>query len=209
MILIEVFPVRIVCSIIEQILRIEHAMNGREAFVKLMKGNERYQNADRSAIDVSVFRRHNLVENGQHPIATVISCSDSRVVPEAIFSVDIGDLFVIRVAGNVIGPMELASLEYAVGHLHTPLVFVLGHDHCGAVAAALEGGAPGFIAAITNEIKEAIGSEKDPMEASRRNVSHTIERIKSAVKHFHGRQQRVVLCGGVYHQISGLVEIVE
>ncbi|MBR1629186.1 MAG: carbonic anhydrase [Lachnospiraceae bacterium] len=183
-------------------------MNGREAFVKLMKGNEKYSGTGRVEIDASAFLRHDLVENGQHPIATVICCSDSRVVPEAIFSVNIGELFVIRVAGNVIGAQEMGSIEYAVGHLHTPLVFVLGHDHCGAVAATLEGGAAGFIAAITNEIQSAIDGETNPDEASKKNVRYAVEKLKSAVKHFHGEQQRVILCGGVYHQISGKVEVV-
>ncbi len=183
-------------------------MDGREAFVKLMKGNEKYQKTDRASIDVSVFRRHSLVEKGQHPVACVIACADSRVCPEAIFSVDIGEIFVIRVAGNVIGPHELASVEYAVGHLHVPLVVVLGHDHCGAIKAALAGGAEGFIASITNDIKEAIGTEKNPDEAVRKNVRFEVERIKRAARYFHGEQRRVVLCGAIYHQISGKVEVV-
>ncbi len=183
-------------------------MNGREAFVKLMKGNEAYMRADKVSLDVSVFRRHDLVEGGQRPIATVICCSDARILPEAIFSANTGELFVIRVPGNVIGPMEMAGIEYAVGHLHTPLVFVLGHDHCESVESAMHGGEAGFMASVTNEITSAIGQEKDPLEASRKNVRHAVAKIKAAVKYFHGEPRKVALCGGVYHQISGRVEVV-
>ena len=83
--------------------------------------------------------------HGQHPYAIVICCSDSRVIPEQIFSADIGELFVIRVAGNVLDNHQLGSIEYAAAHLHAELVVMLGHTGCGAVGAALSGEADGFI----------------------------------------------------------------
>ena len=183
-------------------------MNGREAFVRLMRGNEKYQRTDKSEIDASVYRRRELLDNGQHPMAAVVCCSDSRVVPEAIFSVDIGDIFVIRIPGNVVAANELGAIEYAVGHLHVPLVFVLGHTGCGAIGATISGEAEGFITALTSEVKRAIGDETDPMEATKKNVSYVVEKIKHAASRFHGEQRKLVLCGGIYHQDSGMVEVV-
>ncbi|MBP5291415.1 MAG: carbonic anhydrase [Lachnospiraceae bacterium] len=112
-------------------------MNAAEALEKLKEGNRRYVEGA-EAIDISASAREDKVINGQHPYAVVVACSDSRVIPEAIFNAGIGDLFVIRVAGNVIDPHQLGSVEYATSHLHCPLVLVLGHRNCGAVAAALE-----------------------------------------------------------------------
>ena len=77
-----------------------------------------------------------LYQNGQHPFATIITCSDSRVSPEILFNCRLGDIFVIRTAGNVLSDIDMGSVEYAVGHLHTPLVLVMGHTHCGAVQSA-------------------------------------------------------------------------
>ncbi len=79
-------------------------------------------------------------EHGQHPFATIVACSDSRVPVELLFDQGVGDLFVIRVAGNVIGVDETGSVEYAIEHLDTPIVVLLGHEQCGAVTAAVEGG---------------------------------------------------------------------
>src|SRR5436190_1868071 len=97
------------------------------------------------------YRRPNQTEDrqrelasGQHPHAAILTCADSRVPPEIVFDQGLGDLFDVRVAGNVATDAEIASLEYAAEHLHTPLVVVMGHQRCGAVSAAVEGGeAPG------------------------------------------------------------------
>ncbi len=82
-------------------------------------------------------RRRALLAKGQHPHAVILSCADSRVAPELLFDQGLGDLFVLRVAGNISDPFVLGSIEYAVEHLHAPLIVVLGHESCGAVAAAL------------------------------------------------------------------------
>lgn len=113
-------------------------------------------------------------EYGQHPYAIVIYCSDSRVIPEQIFSASIGELFVIRVAGNVLDHHQLGSIEYAAGHLHCQHVIVLGHTGCGAVAAALSGGGDGFIQYITDDILEAVEEERDPEKACALNVEHAV-----------------------------------
>ena len=122
-------------------------MNARE---KLIEGNRRYCAAGNDP------RREQTAKEGQHPYAIVICCSDSRVIPEKIFSADIGDLFVIRVAGNVLDRHALGSIEYAAEHLGCSLVLMLGHTGCGAVAAALSGHAAGFVSAITDAIKVGI-----------------------------------------------------
>ena len=101
---------------------------------KLSIGNKQYLKTSDEAL------RLDTAENGQHPYAIVVCCSDSRVIPEQIFSADIGDLFVIRVAGNVLDQHQLGSIEYAAGHLHCQHIIVLGHTGCGAVTAALKGG---------------------------------------------------------------------
>ena len=105
---------------------------------KLREGNRRYRQTADAA------RRIDTAENGQHPYAIVVCCSDSRVIPEQIFQADVGDLFVIRVAGNVLDRHQLGSVEYAADHLHCPYVLMLGHTGCGAVHAALTGGARGI-----------------------------------------------------------------
>src|SRR5258705_3299140 len=101
-------------------------------------------------------RQHELA-GGQHPHAVILSCADSRVPPEIVFDQGLGDLFTVRVAGNIAADAEIASIEYAVEHLHTPLVRVMGHQSCGAVAAAIEGGeAPGHLPALVHAIKPAV-----------------------------------------------------
>ncbi len=111
--------------------------NASEALALLLKGNERFVAGNPRHGHESVARRKELIAE-QHPFATVLGCSDSRVSTELLLDQGLGDLFVVRVAGNVVATDDLGSIEYAVDHLHTPLVLVLGHEGCGAVTAALE-----------------------------------------------------------------------
>jgi len=115
----------------------EPAPNASEALALLLKGNERFVAGSPRHGHENVARRKELIAE-QHPFATVLGCSDSRVPTELLFDQGFGDLFVVRVAGNVVAADDLGSIEYAVNHLHTPLVLVLGHEGCGAVTAALE-----------------------------------------------------------------------
>ena len=108
------------------------------ALERLKSGNEKYRNAKSCCGDASPEIRTLTSKNGQKPYAVIIACSDSRVIPEFIFSAGIGDLFVIRVAGNVIDNHQLGSIEYAVEHLGCRLVVVLGHTLCGAVGASTQ-----------------------------------------------------------------------
>lgn len=120
---------------------------------RLMQGNERFASFHPVHPDEDIKRLKQSYE-GQHPIAVVISCSDSRLSPELLFDQGVGNLFVIRTAGNIIGGVELGSVEYAVEHLGVKLVMVMGHESCGAVKALVEGGeAPGHIRDIVDSLK--------------------------------------------------------
>jgi carbonic anhydrase len=113
------------------------ALGPAEAQKRLMDGNARYAAGAARHPDMTLDRRTSLVA-GQKPYATILACADSRVGPELVFDQGLGDLFVIRVAGNVVDDVVLGSIEYSVIHLGVPLVMVLGHEHCGAVTAAAE-----------------------------------------------------------------------
>ena len=133
------------CGVYFNLLRAaeeKNAISAEQAWQLLKEGNERFA-ADRSEHkDIGQKRRLELVK-GQQPIAVVLACADSRIAPELIFNQGLGDIFVLRVAGNIADPFVLGSAEYAIEHLHTPLLVVLGHEKCGAVAAALDPEKPG------------------------------------------------------------------
>ena len=165
---------------------------------RLMEGNKRYRAGSDEA------RRLDTAENGQHPWAIVVCCSDSRVVPEKIFDVGLGDLFVIRVAGNVLDRHQLGSIEYAAGHLDCHQIIVLGHTGCGAVSAALHGGGDGFIRYITDDILEAVGTERDQDRACVLNVEHAVNRLRKEFAD-HPEVGGAVISGAVYDIRTGSV----
>jgi len=115
-------------------------MDRDEALARLRDGNARFVASEPQAWNAGSERRQELAAVGQHPIACIVTCSDARVPPEILFDQSLGDLFVVRLAGNVVTPEAAASVEYAVEHLRVPVVVVLGHTHCGAMQAALEAG---------------------------------------------------------------------
>ena len=156
-------------------------ISAKEAILKMEEGNRKYLTLKTGGGDISPAVRLRTCRNGQQPYAIVIACSDSRVIPESIFSAGIGELFTIRVAGNVIDDHQLGSIEYAVEHLGTNLVVVMGHTGCGAVEAAIHHEPSGYIKYITDEISLAIGEEKDPYRASCLNVMHSIRQISDAL----------------------------
>ena len=166
---------------------------------QMKEGNRQY------VLQSDPARRLETAENGQHPYAIVVCCSDSRVIPEQIFDAKLGDLFVIRVAGNVLDNHQMGSIEYAAAHLHCRQVVVLGHTGCGAVAAALEGSADGFIRYITEDILEAIGDERDPYAACRLNVEHAVAKLKHEFEE-HPEMTGIRIEGAVYDIKSGAVD---
>lgn len=131
-----------------------------DAIMRLKAGNQRYAEGKTVNAVVDAETRRSLV-GAQQPFAAVLGCSDSRAIPELIFDAGIGELFVVRVAGNVINSVNNGSLEYAVEHLGVELIVVLGHQNCGAVSATLEDyQGPGHIHSIVEAISEAIEEVK-------------------------------------------------
>lgn len=185
-------------------------LEAKEALEKLKEGNRRYLGAETPAGDISLAVREDTAENGQHPYAIIVTCSDSRVIPESIFSAGIGELFVIRVAGNVIDDHQLGSIEYAADHLGARLILVLGHTRCGAVGAAIHGHGGGFIDSIIKDISLAIGDEKDDFRAGCLNVKHGVEVIKHELEiHPPHDAKGLVVAGAIYHIEDGRVEYLD
>jgi len=136
------------------------AVGADDALARLKAGNERFANSKISAGKPVAARRAETAQE-QHPFAIVVGCADSRTAPEIIFDQSIGDLFVIRTAGNLVDDYALGSIEYAVGHLGTRLIVVLGHARCGAVKAALGGdSAPGHVNSLVRDIQPAVTAAK-------------------------------------------------
>lgn len=177
----------------------------------LIKNNAQYVETGKNIGDISAEKRQDLTDNGQHPYATIITCSDSRVPVEHVFNAGLGEIFTIRSAGNVIGDFELGSVEYGAEHLGTPLVVVLGHTNCGAVAATLEGGATGAIKNITDEIESCLPEEEvTSTEAEILNVNNSIARIMESEEMQHLVEEgHVKVVGAIYDITSGEVTFLE
>jgi len=146
----------------------------------LEAGNERYLNNNTIIGDTSAGEREAL-KNGQHPFAVIVTCSDSRVAPEIYFDQNLGDIFVIRNAGNIVDMTALGSIEYAVEHLEVPLVVVVGHSCCGAVTAAFGGGElrhPHNLQSILDRISNSIEGSENIDEAIYANVNSSVEAIE-------------------------------
>ncbi len=185
----------------------ERGTDMNEIIERLKAGNMKYVEDRPYSGDVSSRIRKMTCIEGQNPIAVVITCSDSRVIPETIFDCGIGELFVIRVAGNVIDNHQLGSIEYAADHLGTKLILVLGHTHCGAVDAALHHDPEGYIKFITDEIQKAIGDTEDPYEACVRNVQRSIDIIEeSLIIREDEEKKNLVVAGAMYDIETGAVQ---
>lgn len=194
----------------------EKPENAEQALAKLLAGNEKYLSGSITPnIDASL--RTDLAANGQHPYAIVITCSDSRVPAELVFNSGLGDIFVIRTAGNVVSDFEIGSVEYGAEHLGSPLVLVLGHTNCGAVTAATEGGeAGGKIQSIVNEIAPSVQKAKDAgaedvlSKAIEFNVINSVNKILSSdvIKELR-EEGKVEVIGGVYDINTGAITLFE
>lgn len=194
-------------------------MTPAEALRRLLDGNARFAAGGSQQQPPDPTRLRELAD-AQHPFATVLGCSDSRVPPELVFDQGLGDVFVVRVAGNVVGPEILGSLGYALEHLATPLFVVLGHEGCGAVHAALakrrEGtAAHGPLAELIDAVAPAL-DEVDPRDrmaaqlqhAVEANVRHTVRRLAATPA---GRDalagDRIHIVGAVYELATGRVRL--
>ena len=190
-------------------------LNPDQALQRLISGNQHYASAQFTHPNQMSKRRMELC-SGQHPFATIIGCSDSRVPPEIIFDQGLGDLFIIRVAGNVVDDLVLGSIEYAADHLHTPLIMVLGHEKCGAVTATVEGGEAhhGHFDAFMKAIKPAVDKVKalsgDKVDnAVRANVKRVVEQLKSSnpILAELVKEGKLKIVGARYDLDTGLVDI--
>jgi carbonic anhydrase len=201
----------------------QNVLSPDAALKRLMDGNARYVDG--------VSRRHDFkhereaLAGGQNPFAAVLSCADSRIAPEYAFDTGRGDLFVCRVAGNFAGTETIASMEYAVAVLGTPLILVLGHDACGAVDATLKaikddkpppGHIPSLVDAIAPAAKAAMqqaamqqgGEVLD--KAIRQNVVDNVAKLKSAAPILNAavEQGKLKIAGGIYRLSTGTVDLI-
>ncbi len=182
------------------------SVSAKQAISRLKEGNNNYIAAKYPSGDISVEIRRKTCSEGQTPYAIIVTCSDSRVIPESIFSAGIGELFVIRVAGNVMDSHQLGSIEYAASHLGCKLIVVLGHTHCGAVEAAVHHDPEGYIKFITDEIRLAIGEEKDEHKACLLNIQRSVSVIEESFDIKREEEHGLSVVGALYHLEDGRVE---
>lgn len=177
-----------------------------EALRRLVEGNQRYANDDVLHANHSSDRREELV-NEQNPFAIILGCSDSRVAPEIIFDQGLGDLFIVRVAGNVVGPIELDSIDFSAKYLGSSLVLVLGHESCGAIAAVMSG-TTADIKDVANLIQPAIKGAASLEDAIKANIRSTVAYLKkSRVLKQLIADKKIDCVGAYYHLGTGTVEI--
>src|SRR5881392_4010757 len=188
-----------------------------EAISKLKEGNGHYTSGTLQHPGQTAERRAELA-NTQHPFATIVDCSDSRVPPEIVFDQGLGDLFIFRVAGNVIDDHGLGSIEYAVDHLGVRLILVLGHQRCGAVEAAREtiaakGKAPGHIESLVTAIKPAVeATAKDDLDATiKANVKNVVLALRSSTPILKAEVDsgKIQVIGGYYSLDTGAVTFLD
>lgn len=185
------------------------AISASEALEKLKQGNQKFVDAKINDSDVSLALREKLVKDGQNPFAVVISCSDSRVIPEDMFMCGLGDIFTVRVAGNIIDKTQAASVAYAVCHLGCNLVVLVGHTHCGAVGAAVAGNDESALKPLLDKIKASAGASSDETEVCKLNVKSGIETICAVdelSEKLNNNELKVV--GAIYNTDSGKVDFI-
>jgi carbonic anhydrase len=195
-------------------------ISANEAMQRLIEGNNRFL---QGSARFSTVRKETLAElaRGQQPYATILGCSDSRVPPELIFDADFGELFIIRVAGNVISPEVMGSMQYAGAHLRTPLFVVLGHEGCGAVKAAMESKLSGLehlsrIQILVDNILPGL-PELDPEAAPQErlaqaievNVRWSIHQLLETPEGSRAMDMGAKLVGAVYEIASGRVRLLQ
>ncbi len=219
---IRLYRIAILCCIAVLIVALVHASDAKpgvspdSAWELLQAGNSRFVAGRLAHPDQTVVRRKEVAQ-GQHPFALVLTCADSRVSPELYFDQGLGDLFVVRNAGNVIDDHVIGSIEYAVEHLGVSLVIVVGHTKCGAVSAAVAGGdAPGHIGSIVKSIEPAVraAAEKsgDPVDNA---VTANAALMAAALRKSNPILAEAVEHGALrveaakYDLVTGRVELIE
>ena len=196
----------------------QNVLSPDESLARLLEGNARYVEGTARRHDFAHERE--ALAAGQNPYAGILSCADSRIAPEYAFDSGRGDLFVCRVAGNFAADETVASLEYAVTVLATPLVLVLGHDACGAVDAtikslkddkALPGHLPSLVAALAPAVKAVSQQSGDTLAyAIKQNVLDTVAKLRSATPILSEAvaRNKLKVVGGIYRLRDGRVDLV-
>jgi len=184
--------------------------SAEDALDRLKAGNARFQEEKVEGKLRDASRRQEL-QSGQKPFAIILTCADSRVVPELAFDVGLGEIFGIQVAGNIPNPSSIASIEYAVAHLSTKLVVVMAHENCGAVGAALEGGDAGKnLNHLLKFIEPAVmaAGDKDVNSVARRNARNSADALsrESDIIARAVSQDRVRVMTAFYNLGSGKVD---
>ena len=195
-----------------------NSLEPKHALARLMEGNHRYVEG--------VTKRHDFINerealtSGQNPFAAVLGCADSRIAPEYAFDTGRGDLFAVRVAGNFVTDDGLASLEYAVVVLGTPLIMVLGHQRCGAISAGVQaardntqfpGHIQGLAEALKPSVNKVLNAPGDLLEnATTQNVIDTVAQLKSRSSLLADAitQGKLQIVGGIYELDSGKVKLI-
>jgi carbonic anhydrase len=199
-------------------------ITAEEALQRLREGNRRFVSGTPRGEGVSSLSRRAELLEGQQPFAIILGCSDSRVPAEIVFDQGLGDLFVIRVAGNIVAPSQIGSVEFAADRFGTRLVVVLGHSQCGAVIATLEdlrqaqGGQSRNVRSIVNRIRPSVegllGTEAKPeillREAVRANVRAAVGQLRHGSEIIERlAQEGLLIVGAEYSLESGEVEILD
>lgn len=192
---------------------VDSKITAEQALHRLMEGNKKFC-TEHYDVHPTVKEIESLVA-GQHPYAAIVACSDSRVPPNEVFDCDLGEIFVVRTAGNVVAGFEIGSIEYAVEHLGTPLVMVLGHKNCGAVAGAYDWtGGKGALASIMDEVvpsvdrarkKSSIKSEIISLSEIY-NIENSVRKLKESEILSNMPEGSIV--GAEYDINTGRVEII-
>lgn len=190
------------------------AKSPEEAAQTLLEGNARFVTGKVKHPNLSAERREE-VAKGQNPFAIVVGCADSRVPPEAVFDQGLGDLFVVRVAGNVVDDAAIGSIEYAAEHLNVPLIVVLTHERCGAVKATLDGGEPGgHIGSLVKDIAPAVEEAKklpgDKLDnAVRLQAARVAAKLRDSMPVLHHLTEsgKLMVVAARYDLDSGVVEL--
>jgi len=195
----------------------ENVLTPDAALARLMKGNARYVEGVAKLHDFKHERE--ALSSGQNPFAAILSCADSRIAPEYCFDTARGDIFVCRIAGNFASDEMVASLEYAVQVLNTPLIMVLGHDSCGAVDATIKsvkdgttlpGHLPSLVAAIKPAVDAVSGQSGDMLaNAIQRNVTLNVDKLKSTAPILQSfvADKKIRVVGGIYTLKTGRVAL--
>jgi len=185
----------------------------QEALGLLKAGNDRFARNASSPVSLSVNRRRELAD-AQHPIAIVLSCADSRVPPEFVFNVGLGDLFVVRTAGEVIDRSILATIEYGAEHLNIPLLVVMGHESCGAVKAAVESKSASPSPNLDYLLKAIQAARRPPAQERDEIKTLVLANVEQAINDAMGKSTmlqhlvdagRLSVVGAYYELVSGRV----